>query len=792
MNVSTPDSKQLLQSSANAIDVKRIVYHAVTKWHLVVLSLLICLSIAYYKNRYTQKIYPVSASIIVKEKEETNGGAELLYKNTLIDQYRNYLNEPYILRSYPLVARAAEELQFTTSFFLEGRVITTEIYNGIPVKVTAIKTLPKAGSRYYFLILNDQQFSIRRADSEDKKDAVVFNFERPFTFDKRELLVSRIPESSLKENLNVTYLMVLRTPLQVAAEYVGKLNVKWAEKGAGVMNINLVGSNPEKEIDFINSLVRNYQSYDLEKKNQTADRTVTFIKGQLLSISDSLKLFERQLEAFKKTNRTAGDLGVDGQRMYGKVEGLEVQKTELLIKANYFSYLKKYIAESKNLDQIILPSAIGVNDPILSGLINNVINLQLEIKLYLDKEKSINPLVTSRMNRLTELKRDVLESVESLRSTDKIKLDFINKQIAEVEKQIGYLPLAQRQYISIQRNYSLLENLYVYLMQKKAEAEISKAANVSDLVTVNPPMVAGDAIVPKVSQNLMIAAIVGLAIPLLIFILIEYLNTRVQSKDDIEKFTTIPFIGGIGHKRTDVNLEVLNSPKSVIAESFRALRSNLNYFLGKQEKAVFLITSSISGEGKTFTSINLASVFSLSEKRTLIVGADMRKPKLFKDFNASNDVGLSSYLAGIADFETIIQKTKFKNLDLVSGGPVPPNPSELLLGKRMAEFMAAARQQYDYVVIDTPPLAIITDAFPLTEYADHTISLVRQNYTPKELLKTAQDYYATGKLKNISIVFNDVYRYGPGYGYGYGYGYSYGYSYGYGKKGKNGYGYYSE
>lgn len=789
MNVSTPDSKQLLQSSANSIDIKRIVYHAVTKWYLVVLSLLICLSIAYYKNRYTQKIYPVSASIIVKEKEETNGGAELLYKNALVDQYRNYLNEPYILRSYPLVARAAEELQFTTSFFLEGRVITTEIYNGVPVKVTALKTLPKAGNRYYFLILNDQQFSIRRADSDDKKDAAVFNFGQPFTFDKRELLISKIPESSLQDNLNITYVMVLRTPLQVAAEYVGKVNVKWAEKGAGVMNINLVGSNPEKEIDFINSLVRNYQSYDLEKKNQTADRTVAFIKGQLLSISDSLRLFERQLEAFKKTNRTAGDLGVDGQRMYGKVEGLEVQKTELLIKTNYFSYLKKYIAESKNLDQIILPSAFGVNDPILSGLVNTMINLQLEIKLFLATEKPFNPLVTNRMNRLTELKRDVLESVEGLRSTDKIKLDFINKQIAEVEKQIGYLPLAQRQFISIQRNYSLLENLYVYLMQKKAEAEISKAANVSDLVTVNPPMVAGDAIVPKVSQNLMIAAIVGLAIPLLIFILIEYLNTRVQSKEDIEKFTTIPFIGGIGHKKADVNLEVLNSPKSVIAESFRALRSNLNYFLGKQEKAVFLITSSISGEGKTFTSINLASVFSLSEKRTLIVGGDMRKPKLFKDFDASNDVGLSSFLAGIADFDTVVQKTKYKYLDLVSGGPVPPNPSELLLNKRMDEFMSLARQHYDYVIIDTPPLAIITDAFPLAVYADHTIFLVRQNYTPKELLKAAQDYYTSGKLKNISIVFNDVYKSGPGYGYGYSYGY--GYAYGYGKKGKNGYGYYS-
>lgn len=779
--------KQPLSASANSIDVKRIIYHAITKWYLIVLSLAICLSIAYYKNRYTQRIYPISASIIVKEKEETSGGAELLYQNGLIDQYRNYLNEPYILRSYPLVARAVEELQFTTAFFLEGRVITTEIYNGIPVTVTNVKTLGKTGNRYYFLILNDRQFSLKMADSGNGIETRTFEFNKPFTFDNRELVISKT-EAALQDNVNIQYVMVLRTPLQVAEEYVGKLNVKWAEKGAGVMNLNLVGSNPEKEIDFINSLIRNYQLYDLEKKNLTADRTVAFIKGQLLNISDSLKLFERQLEEFKKTNRTVGDLGVDGQRIYSKVENLEVQKTELLINENYYSYLKKYILESKNLDQVILPTSIGVSDPILSGLISKIVDLQLEVKLFVDKDKLNNPLITSRVNRLTELKRDVVESIESLRSTDQIKLDFLNKQIREVEKQIGNLPWAQRQYISIQRNYSLLENLYVYLMQKKAEAEISKAANVSDLVTVNPPMLAGGAIVPKTDQNLMMAGIIGLTIPFLIFVLIEYLNIRVQSKEDIEKFTSIPFIGGIGHKKTEINLEVLNSPKSVIAESFRALRSNLNYFIGKKEKAVFLITSSISGEGKTFTSINLASVFSLSEKRTLIVGADMRKPKLFKDFEASNDVGLSSFLAGIADFDTIVQKTKFKNLDLVSGGPVPPNPSELLLNKRLEAFMSLARQHYDYVVIDTPPMAIITDAFPLSEYVDHTIFLVRQNYTPKELLKTAQEYYASGKLKNISIVFNDVYKSGPGYGYGYGYGYAYGY----GKKGKNGYGYYSE
>ena len=776
--------------SGNSIDLKRILYRALSYWYLVLISLSISLVIAYYNNRYTQPIYPVSASIIIREKEETSG-AELLYKNALIDQYRNYLNEPYILRSYPLITRAVEELNFMVSFFLEGRVITTEVYKSLPVKVDYFGASGKAGYKYSFMILDGNKYSLE----SDKIQLQEFEFGQKVLFDKQQLTIDKIPGESLQDHLKVRYLMTLRSPLQVAGEYVSKLNVKWAEKGAGVMNLSLVGSNPTKEIDFINSLISNYQQYDLEKKNQTADRTVAFIKSQLISISDSLRMFENQLQQFKKSNRTTGDLNVDAQRMYGKVEALDLQKIELQVKRNYYDYLVKYIKESENLDQVILPTSLGITDPILANLISKIIDLQMEIKLFLNREKTVNPLVTNRLNRLQELKREVLESVESLKSTDKIKLDFLNKQISDAERQIGYLPLAQRQYITIQRNYSLLENLYVYLMQKKSEAEISKAANVSDLITVNPPMLAGGAITPKISQNYLMATLVGLAIPFLIFLLLEYMNGRVQSKEDIERFTSIPFIGGIGHKKSEYNLEVLTTPKSMIAESFRALRSNLNYFIGKKEKAVFLITSSISGEGKTFTAINLASVFSLSGKKTLIIGADMRKPKLFKDFDASNEVGLSSYLAGIAEFEDVVQKTKFKDLDLISGGPVPPNPSELLLQKRMDEFMLKARANYDYVIIDTPPLAIITDAFPLTDFVDHTIFLVRQNYTPKELLKTVQDYFASGKLKNISIVFNDVYRSGPGYGYGHGYGYSYngyGYAYGYGKKGKNGYGYYSE
>lgn len=769
------------------VDLNRLGFFVQRYWYVLALSLILSLLVGFYLVRYSQPVYMVSASIIIREKEETTGAAELLYENSLINQYRNYLNEPYILRSYPLVQRALTDQNFFVSFHLEGRVISSEVYR-IPIKCTFREYDSSKPSQFYFSILSKDKFVLESID-ETKPAKETFSFNQGIKFEGVDFMFSIESGEQLPDFIGQRFLMQLHDSLQLTNEYVGKLKVEWAIKGAGVMNISMPSSSPLKGADFIMSLIKNYQENDLEKKNLTADRTVLFIKDQLISISDSLKRFETQLQQFKKENRTTGDLSIDAQRAYSKIESLEVQNTELLIHEKYYDYLDKYLKENKNLEQVILPNSMGISDPVLGSLLGKIVDIQLELKLFLKGEKSINPLVSSKSNRLAELRNEVISAIESLRSTDEIKSKFLKKQIDLAEKQIGYLPLAQRQFISIQRNYSLLENLYVYLMQKKSEAEISKAANVSDLIIVNPPMSSGESIALKPVQTYLICFSVGLLVPFLMFVLAEALNTKIQSREDIEKYVTIPFLGGIGHKKSDINLAVFSSPKSAISEAFRSIRSNLSYFVSKQSKGVFLIASSVSGEGKTFTSINLASVFALSGKKTLLVGADMRRPKIFADFNLTNQEGLSSFLAGLVVFDEAIQKTEYENLRIVTGGPIPPNPSELIISPSMREFLDEAKQKFDVIVIDSPPLALVSDAWELAKLVDHTLFLVRQNYTQKSLLKTIQDFYQSGKLTNVSIVLNDITTNGYGYGYGYGgYGYSYYQSSG---KTKDG-GYYSD
>lgn len=765
------------------IEYKRVLYHIYKYWYLVLLSFLVCLAIAFLNNRYSSKVYPVTASIIIKESDESSEGKFVL-NNPLVNFYKNYLNELYIVKSYPLIKKVIEELNFQAAFYKEGNVLTSENYRTLPVHVRVLKEDEKnRGFSLEFHAITQSQFKLAPLNDKPAVMHKVYNFGDTITLNDVSLTFEKVrgfEESFLNDPFIFSY-----TPSRLlAGTYIARLNAEWAEEGAGVINLSINGSIPQKEIDFLNGLVKEYEDYNLQKKNTAASRTIEFISSQLEGITDSLKRAELQLELFKGNN-VMTDLNGEALRLYRKVEELETQRTELNLRSNYYKYLLEYMAEGKNLDQIILPTSVGISDPILSGLISKMVDFQLEMKMMLSRDKLDNPMVSERRNRIQEIKNDIIESINNQKGVDKIKADFLNKGIKDIERQLNFLPAAERQLVSIKRNYSLLENLYVFLLQKRAEAGISKASTTSDVVVVNPPL-AGPFVSPKIRLNYLIAISLGFAIPLVIFIGMELMNTRIQSREDIEEQTEVPVLGGTGHKKSEDNLEVMKKPKSAVAESFRALRSNLFYFLQTKDRGTFLVTSSISGEGKTFTSINLASVFALSGKRTLIIGADMRRPKIFEDFQLSNHAGLSSYLAGMGNFEDAVQFTGYENLFLVSGGPVPPNPSELLLSARMNDFMIKAKSEFDIIVIDSPPLGIVADAFELVKLADHTIFLVRQDYTPKVLLRTIQDFYVAGKLSNVSIVLNDIYRSGLGYGYGYSYGY------GYNNNDRNVGGYYSE
>lgn len=788
------DQEERQAAQGFTLDFKRVLSRALRFWYVIVLAVGLALAFASYKNRYTQRTYSIASSIVIREVQEASG-AEFIYKNVLIDQYRNYLNEPYIIRSYPLIEQVVKNLNFHVSFYREGYFMTTEAYEYIPVRAEWCDPNEVKTGQFVFILKDETHYSLSKfSDNPTEADQQVFTLGDSINFEGYSLCIKSLKDRAKKSFIGIPFLLTISSPTSIAGSYISRLRVEWAAEGAGIINLSITGTNPSKEMDFLNELIKEYSNRDLNKKNQTAEQTIQFIRKQLIDIKDSLKSVEYQLERFGNSSRLK-DMSADAQRLFVKTEAFEIQKAELLIRQNYYQYLTEYLSkDAGNLDQVILPSSMGITDPVLSALLVKMIDLQLEIKMYVDPERRKNPVVEAKVERINEIKNNIEEAVKTMRSTDRIKMDFLDKQLNDAETQLSRLPTSERQLIAVQRNYSLLENLYVFLMQKLSEAGISKASNTSDINLVNPPM-RGAAISPKPIQNYTMALILGLALPLIAFILFEIINNKVQSKEDIDKMTSIPFIGGVGHNSLDTNLTVKEKPKSGVAESFRALRSNLNYFTSNKAKQIFMVSSSISGEGKTFTTINLATVFALSGKRTLIVGADMRRPKIYQDFQRSNQVGLSTYLSGLSEFSEVVQGTEIESLFLVSGGPVPPNPSELLLTDRFEQFIKSALEQFDYVIIDTPPLALVTDAFVISKFVDHTVFVLRQNYSPKEFVRSIDEYHRTGKLKSISILLNDIYKSGLGYGYGQAYAYHYGYSYGYGyglKKKQDGQGYYDE
>jgi capsular exopolysaccharide synthesis family protein len=796
----TFDAASEKRSGGMNINFKRVLARAIRFWYLIALSVSCALMIAYLVNRYTTRIYPISASIIIKENEE-NAGAKFLYNNQLINPYRNFYNEIYIMRSYPLLQEVMKDLRFNISLFREGDFKTTEYYDrNFPVEFIVLSEEKQPnGQSLYFTIIDNERFSLSSdVESQPGKGKTENSFRFNDTIQVNDfLMVTKLKSDPLKYQ-NMTYTVRFNDLLNLAKTYSAKLRTDWAQQGSSVVTLEVTGPVPQKEIDFLNRFIERYQFYDVEKKNKVATMALKFLDEQLVMIGDSLNQFENQVEDFKKRNIIT-NLEGETNRLYTKIQEFEQQKFQYRLTENYFAYITKQLT-NKNFEGIFTPASVGITDEVISRLINELIEARIEVSLFRSKaggsvvQIENNPGLKSAEQRIEHIKTDILKTIENTLNTRQININFINDQLRLVEQQLSRLPGTERELITIQRNYSLRENLYVYLLQKRTEAGLSKASTTSDIVVVNPPMARG-AISPKAKENYTVAMGLGLFLPILSFLLIEVLNNRIQSKEDIEKSCNVPIVGGIGHNAVTEPLIVFKKPRSAMAESFRSLRSNLNYFTGNKSHQIFMVTSSIPGEGKSFTTLNLASVFALAGRKTLILGADLRKPKLYEELGVNNDVGLSQYLSDMATIENIIRATNVDNLYLLPGGPMPPNPSELLLKPKMAELLKFLRDQFDYIIIDTPPLTLVTDAFILSGFADHTLFIVRQDFTPKSVLYALDEFYRSERISKISILFNDLRKSGLGYGYEYGYHYGYGSKYGYGylsKRKNNGDSYYSE
>ncbi|WP_372767911.1 polysaccharide biosynthesis tyrosine autokinase [Lutibacter sp.] len=784
-------------------NIKDYLFRILANWKWFVATIAIAFAIAYYVNISTQKIYGLSTTIAVNEKQNPlfSSGTNIAFNWGGVSDRVESIRKALTSRSHN--EKVINRLNFYIEYIKDGRFRREDAYGKTPFTVKLqpnqyqlLNTLVKINfidnNRFElsvdfnentaYKLINYKDESFKGFEENKKPYSKVFLIDEyinlPFLKAQIELV------NDVKDLKGQSFYFQLRTIDQAAGQY---RNVRAnGLTGTSLIELSLTGPNKNRIVDYLNETVIVLAEHELDEKTNYARSTKEFIDAQFRNTSDSLKSIEDNIGKFKQEN-SIYQLSAEGGEIYSQTVSLDKMQEQLGDRIVYFNNLENYIKTHTDFTNIPAPAIINIEDGSISGMVGKLTELSIK-KEKLSKEVTSNHPSLIAVNQEVETTRNVLlENLSSLRNETKITLNNSRNRLNTYNNELDKLPKKEQKLLNYQRKYSLTESNYVFLMQKRYEADIAIAASVSDISVLDTAKDTGQgSILPRMQFNYMIALLLGTIFPLFVIIAKEVLDTRVHTTEDIEKISPIPILGVVGNNGSDSNLAVFTKPKSGVAESFRALRSNIQFLFSRSTKdkcKTIIVTSSVSGEGKTFVSINMSTVFALGGKKTILVGLDLRKPKIFDDFEISKEIGVVNYLIGEENIDAIIQKTKVPNLDVITAGPVPPNPSELLIGSAIEELINSLKDNYDYIILDTPPIGLVSDAVELLKYADSTLYIVRQNYSQKGMLKMINEKYNKEEISNISIVLNDFtmkLRYG-GYGNGYGYGYGYGkYANGYG------------
>ncbi|NJN26302.1 MAG: polysaccharide biosynthesis tyrosine autokinase [Cyclobacteriaceae bacterium] len=769
------------ESKDNLEDIKILLAKVLRRWHWVAISFALAMAAAYLYIRYQDPVYVVNSSFISRKFDDRRND---VVPN--ISEFGGFSDRIEVFQQIPLlkselrISETLRRLNFGVTYIVEGRLKKTELYKSTPFTVLtsdSSKSIPYE-IPIYIERHNDRSFALHTVDAElnKKLSGKTYLFNIPQIINGWQFTIKS--EQNVSMNPDYDYYFVVHNPRRLMNEYRSRLNVDWAFKGSAILNASISTKIPEKDLEFLSTYLEVVVDLGLEEKNEYLVNSIKFIDGYMLEIADTLLNYQNKIDKFRLNNReiiSGSTLVID------KLNVLDESRANLLLEENYYDYIEEYIKKQKT-EEVFAPNLIGITVPPLEELVGKYMEQKWEDKIDLNQANEKNPLVTKGNEQFERLEKNIYESVNNLKALNKEKIREIDKQINFYLRSIDDLHVEYRNYINMDRMKAIYEGLYNQLLTRKTDANISKASATSDYQLVTEANYSNVPIYPNKKKSYIIAIVLGLGLPIGFIFLLDFINPRIISKEDLKKYTNIPLIGSVGHFRGKTNLVVLNEPKSQVSESFRVIRANLEYIISDSKEArVILITSSISGEGKTFCSTNLAYTYANMGKKTLLIGADMRRPALAKNFGLERERGLSNYLSGQNELESIIYSSNKAGLDVIPGGHVPPNPAELLTSERMGELMEMIKEQYEVIIFDTPPIGLVSDTVELVKHSYTPILIVRQDVTYKKSLEAITEMYNAGKIKNLGIIVNDVnytkYDYGTYYGQSYGYGSGEGYGY---------------
>ena len=751
-------------------------------WRWFLVSIIICLMGAFLYLRYTTPSYEATTTILVKDEKK---GGMLSELSAFADlgmgggMKNNVDNEIEILKSRTLVESTIKKLNLNVSLFVEGKVVDRDIYEETPIQANFInKTVlfNEAKAILTCKLLNSSTFLLENEKEDDEKGKFILSAKKEFKYGEKiatqigTLILEKTPFYSKNHTGRFESIRIVINPLDILAEqFRKKLKVESISKTSSVVSISVSDPVKKKAEDLLDTMIRIYNEDAAEDKNFISENTSKFIAGRLGLIAQELDGVEQDVETFKKSNKltdieSEAKLFIEGSNEYDK-KGVEAE-----IQLNVVSSLLDFIKKSTNSD--LLPTNMISDNGDASGLISSYNQLVLDRNRILKSATTENPSVVKLDEQISSLKANVAASLKRMQSNLQIQNRDLKSQEGILNSKIGKIPVQERQFRVIARQQKVKEELYLYLLQKREETAISLAATEPNARVIDAAKADKDPISPKKKIIYLAGMLLGLLIPFGIIYTDDLLDTKIKSKLDLEGKTHIPFIGDVPTS-DDIAELIKTESRTSSAEAIRIVRTNLEFMLNKVPEGLaktIFVTSTFPSEGKTFISVNLAATFALSGRKVLLIGMDIRNPK-FGEYITVPSVGLTNYLSSNDKDvkEYIIKHEGYENFFILPSGVIPPNPAELLMGKKVNQLLDDLKKEYDYIIVDTAPVSLVTDTLLVAKNADTFVYVMRANFLEKRMLAIANTFYKEKKLPNMCIVLNDTDS-TKGYGYGYGYG----------------------
>ena len=787
-----------LEEKEEKTDFKAILFKYAIHWPWFVACTLLCIAGAWLYLRYTPPVYNISASVIIKDNDKNSkasSGMADLEDLGFYSSINNFDNEVEILQSRTLIKKVVEELDLYISYATKSSFHDIELYKSSPVKVwitpEEAQKLP-APARLHLTLQPGNKLNVKLRIGEEEYNK---------QFDKLPALLttpsgtfSFTPKDSTTVQSTQEIMATVSSPRSVANTYRGALSIEPTSKSTTIAQISVKSTHTQRGMDFINKLVEVYNRDANDDKNEVATKTAEFIDERIKIINGELGTTEQELETFK---RDAGltDLKSDAQLALSENSEYEKKRAENSTQLRLVQFLAGY-ANNPDHAYEVLPVNVGLTDTGLTELINRYNEMLLERKRLLRSSQENNPVVVNLDASIRAMRSNVLTTINSVQRGLAITQADLERQAGKYAGRITNAPGQERQLVSISRQQEIKAGLYLMLLQKREENAITLASTANNARMVDEALADAIPVSPK-GKIYLVALILGIALPVVVIYIIELLKYKIEGRADVEKITSLPIVGDVPlseDKGKEESIVVHENQNDLMAETFRNVRTNVLYMMRSDEK-VILVTSTTTGEGKTFIASNLAVSLALLGKKIVIVGLDIRKPGLNKAFQLSHkEQGISQFLANPehTDLMSLVQVSNINsNLSILPGGPIPPNPTELVARESLSQAIDILKKHFDYIILDTAPIGMVTDTQLISRVANASIYVCRADYTHKADYTLINELSEQKKLPNLCTLINGLDMKKKKYGYYYGYG-KYGKYYGYGKKYGYGYGYGNE